>query len=177
MNPPDPRVGRFVQLFTEHERRIRVYLFTLLPGRNEVDEVMQEVSAVLWKKFAQLDDDDGFLPWAYRIAHYEVLMYRRTRARDRLVFNESTLLRISEDFDDEAESVRDQQRVALDRCLNKLPAEDRRLLMSAYDSETRISEMAAKMNLTSNSLYKSLGRLRQRLVKCMQLNVQGPELS
>lgn len=172
----DPGPGRFVRLFTENERRIRIYLFSLLPGRNEVDEVMQEVSRVLWEKFEQLQDDAGFLPWAYTIARYEVLMYRRTKARDRLVFSESTLLRITEDFDGEDEHVRDTQRLALDQCLAKLADADRRLLMTAYSNETKISEVAVQMNLSSNSLYKSLNRLRQRLVKCMQLGMQGTEI-
>lgn len=171
----DTDPARFVRLFAEHERRIRVYLFCLLPSANEVDEVMQEVSAVLWEKFDQLEDDSGFLPWAYQVAKYEVLMFRRSRARDRLVFSESTLKCLTSDYSEENEGVRDSQRKALEHCLSELREADKRLLMASYNREMKISQLADELKQTANSLYKSVGRLRQRLVKCMQKRIQTPE--
>ena len=49
---------------------------------------MQEVSLAAWKKFDQLDDVEEFPVWACVIARYEILMFRRRHARDRLVFSE-----------------------------------------------------------------------------------------
>jgi len=76
----------FIRLFMSHERQLRFFLYQLLPTRDDVDEVMQNTSLVLWRKFGELDDENNFINWAYVVARYEVLMYRRKKARDRLIF-------------------------------------------------------------------------------------------
>ncbi|QDT97718.1 RNA polymerase sigma factor [Gimesia aquarii] len=169
----DEEAERFVRLFTENERRIRSYLYNFLPGNNEVDEVMQEISTVLWKKFGELEDDSGFLPWAYVIARYEILMYRRRLSRDRLVFGEGLLTTLSEEYANEEEHERGEIRKALDGCLNKLTEEDRRLLMVAYGGGMKVNQLAEQLDRTVNSVYKNISRLRRRLEKCVRLQTEA----
>ncbi|MEK6237361.1 MAG: hypothetical protein N2C14_21835, partial [Planctomycetales bacterium] len=80
----------FLRLFTRFEGNLRAFVASLLPTWEGVDEVMQESSIVLWRKFAQFDQgaEEGVLDWAFMIARYEVLKYRRRRATDRLRFSE-----------------------------------------------------------------------------------------
>jgi len=79
---------QFVRLLVRNDRAIRAWLRSLLPTLDDVDEVMQEVSVVAWRKFDQLDDPENFRRWACVIARYEVLMYRRKKARDRIVLGQ-----------------------------------------------------------------------------------------
>ncbi|MFV1964884.1 MAG: sigma factor [Pirellulaceae bacterium] len=81
----------FLRLFTRFEGNLRAFVASLLPTREGVDDVMQESSVVLWRKFPDSDQsgaDSDFLGWAFMIARYEVLKYRRRRATDRLQFSE-----------------------------------------------------------------------------------------
>ncbi len=171
--PPHPKddqdVARFVRLLTRHERHLRSFLFHLVVGRDAVDEVMQEVSVVLWRKFAELESDDGFLKWAYVIARYEVLMYRRRAARDRLIFDEDVLNQLAIDIESSnlAEEM-EQRQACLSKCLQRLEESDRRLLMAAYNQNERIVDLADRLNCSANSLYKTLGRLRRRLLLCIE---------
>jgi len=48
---------------------------------------MQEVSVVLWKKFADFREGAGFPAWALGVARFEALAWRRDKARDRLVLD------------------------------------------------------------------------------------------
>ena len=75
----------FLRLFTRFEGNLRAFVASLLPTWEGVDEVMQESSIVLWKKFAEFDQtaDDGFLDWSFMIARYEVLNFRKQQARER----------------------------------------------------------------------------------------------
>ena len=50
---------------------------------------MQEVAIVLWRKFDELEQPDRFRPWAFGVARYEVLAWRRDKAQDRHVFGEN----------------------------------------------------------------------------------------
>ena len=81
----------FLRLFTKFEGNLRAYVASLLPTREGVDDVMQESSVVLWRRFSDFEQagaDSDFLGWAFMIARYEVLNYRRRRATDRLQFSD-----------------------------------------------------------------------------------------
>ena len=53
--PPDPNEG-FLRLWTHHEPELRAFVHACLPRAAEVDEVMQAVSLVAWRKFSTLTE-------------------------------------------------------------------------------------------------------------------------
>ncbi len=116
----EPNRELFVRLIMRHDRPIRAFLRGLLPTASDVDEVMQEVSVIAWRKFGQLDDSKDFRRWVCVIARYEVLMHRRKKARDRLVLGEEIEQLVAEEGLDELD-LREQQIEALEGCLGKLP--------------------------------------------------------
>ena len=163
----------FLRQHATHEPALRGFVRSLVPTRNDASDVMQEVAIVLWRKFEELDSPENFRPWAFSVARYEVLAWRRDKARDKHLFSEdfSSLLA------DEAETMSDEsenQRRALEFCLKKLPGEREQLMRRAYDGETRIDQLAAEMNRTAMSLYKVLHRLRMKLITCTD-NFLGKE--
>lgn len=162
----------FVKLYSKNERALRAFLYNLLPGTAEVDEVMQEVSLVLWKKFSQFDPATEFLKWAYVVARYEVLMFRRKKARDRHVFHEDLLDLLSEEYEEDEKPLQ-RERKALDVCLTKLSEADHDLLMACYAKDMRINEMANQLGRSPTGLYKKLNRLRQGLLQCIDQSTKG----
>ena len=57
----DAEYRQFVVLFQKNEAALRCLVRSLLPSWNDVDDIMQEVSLVLWDKFADFDPDSNFL--------------------------------------------------------------------------------------------------------------------
>ena len=76
--PSDPaaRVDEFMRLYTQHQRRLYVYLLSLVHNAADADELLQESSYILWKKFDQFEPESNFGSWACRVAYFEVLKYR-----------------------------------------------------------------------------------------------------
>ena len=167
---PEDRTALFVPLFTASEWRLRAFIYGMVPSQEDVDEVMQEVSTVLWKKFDQYEPGTEFIRWAFVVARYEVLMYRRKKARDRLYFNEDLLDVLAEEFEEGSDRM-EEERAALRDCLNRLKEGDRALLMAAYAKDLRINQMAEAAGKTPTSLYKRLNRLRKRLTICVGLKM------
>jgi RNA polymerase sigma-70 factor (ECF subfamily) len=157
----------FLRLYARHEIELRAFVRACLPRAADVDEVLQEVSLVAWRKFATLDDPNMFPRWACLIARYEVLKFRRAKARDRLVLDEDIVARIAEEGADEA-PVRRHQLEALEHCLEKLPRDRRELAITAYAPETSIRDFAARLGRTEGSLYQLLARIRQELLRCIE---------
>ena len=170
----DQHHDQFLRLFAAHEPALRTFVRSLLPSLADVSEVMQEVAVVLWQKFAEFDATRDFRKWAFGVARYQALAYLRDRARDRHVFDDELVGRLA----DEAVAAgprHEAQREALETCLQKLPAHQRELVLSAYTEGTRMDELAAQRERTAMSLYKLLHRLRQLLLECVRRTVAREE--
>ncbi|MEK6237215.1 MAG: sigma-70 family RNA polymerase sigma factor [Planctomycetales bacterium] len=157
----------FVRLIMRHDRAVRAYLRSLLPTAADVDEVMQEVSVVAWRKFDQLGDQQDFPRWVCVIARYEVLMYRRKKARDRLVLGEEIEHLMADEGLQEL-SLRQQQLDALERCLDKLPNERKQLVLKTYAAEQPMKTIAGQLGKTPAALYQILSRVRRDLLACVE---------
>ncbi len=158
---------RFLRLFTAHEQAVRAFVRRLVPTRADADDVMQEVSIVLWEKFASFHEGADFRAWAFGVARFEVLGWLRDKGRDRLVLNEEVMLKIAED------SARDEpklerQREALELCMAKVPVEQRELLMQAYQPAVRIQEVAQGSGRSVPGFYQWLHRMRRLLLDCIR---------
>lgn len=156
---------QFLRRYTEHEPALRAFVRSLVPAREDAREVMQEVAVVLWRKFDQCARQEDFRRWAFGVARFEVLAWKRDRARDRLLFDDELLGTMAE----EAAGLSDRmeaQLEALEDCLAKLPAEKRALVASAYAPEARIDRLAEQRSQTAMALYKVLHRIRLALIEC-----------
>lgn len=163
----EERYEDFVSLFTCHEPALRAFVRSLVFTWDDADEVMQNTGLVLWRKFDTFDPDTDFMRWACVVARFEVLAWRRDKARDRHVFDEGLVNLLAEEAADEHE-VLAQERRALRVCLQKLPEKQRRIVMAAYEPGVRLNQVAAKLGKTATAFYKILNRSRSGLLKCIE---------
>lgn len=167
---------RFLRHFMTHEESLRVFVRSLLFSREEEREVMQEVAAVLWRKFDPEMDSTAFVRWAFGVARMETLAFRRDRARDRHRFGDEVTDLLAETVQKRSEGL-ERERQALDRCLEKLPDEQRTLVQAAYAPGVRIDALAEQMNRSAMSLYKTLHRIRLALLECTRKTLAQEELA
>lgn len=157
---------RFVRLFAEFEPRVRAFVRAGLPSVHDANEVMQEVSVVAWRKFATLENSEGFGRWLCVIARFEILKYRRTKARDRLVLDDELLATIAEEGEEELET-RAREIHNLQSCIKKLPEKHRHLVVQAYTQGQSKKDLAAQVGKSQEAMYQLLCRLRQALMTCI----------
>ena len=163
-----PDESGLMRLFLRHQRELRAFARTLLPTWEAVEDTLQEASVVMWKKREQLDDEAAFLPWARTIVRFEALKTRRRVARDRLLLSEETIVMLAEQAAESPDGLLDRERSALKNCLEQFSDEHRKLLMAPYLPGGAVREMAERSGRTANSLYKLLGRLREKLSHCVE---------
>ncbi len=164
----DDRYELFLQRFTECEGRLRAFLWSMLPTWDGVDEVLQNASLVMWRKFDQYDPDTLFVKWATVVCRFEALKYRRTKARDRHVFSDDLLDVLAHESAEEDEELFLREKVALRDCMDGFGDNQRELLMSAYAKGAKIKEVAEAAGKTPTSVYKMLNRLRNKLHQCIE---------
>src|SRR5262245_31779339 len=85
------RDDQIVSQIAQHQGAIYGYILSMLFRRQDALDVLQETSMVLWRKRDQAPVGAEFVPWACRVASYEVLVYKRKFSRDRHFFSDSIL--------------------------------------------------------------------------------------
>lgn len=173
MQPASTDYEAYVGALSQYERLVRAYIRDAGISRPvDVDEIVQEVSVIAWRKFDQLNDVDEFPRCACVIARHRVLGFRRNRFRDRLVLNEKVFDLLLEEALDEAEQHAAQLR-QLEPCLDQLPPASRKLVNAAYEPGASIDELARSAGKKANALYQQLWRRRQLLRKCVKDAIQN----
>lgn len=157
----------FAECFIRDQHRVYRYILTLVPVRSDAEELFQQTSLTLWKQWDQYDASRPFVPWACGIAHNHIRNFLRTHKEDRRVYLSEDLMQQVAAARLACEDTLDQRRAALDDCLDKLDASQRRLLQRCYESDQPLGDIAAQRGQTPNALYKTLRRLRRALHDCI----------
>ncbi len=170
---PDDRSSGFLSQILQSQQDLRNYLHHLHPHAQDLDDLMQETCLKLWQEFEDYDPARPFLPWAMRIGYFQVLRFRKTRSRDRLVFSDELL----EILSDEAPANGQVQvmRSALDDCLGKLTLRAREALLARYTQDSSIADLAQQRKQSVHALYRVLNHARSQLTACIrrQLAFEG----
>ena len=121
---------------------MRGFVRSLVPTLEDSREVMQDVAAVLWRKFEDISSIDDFRRWAFGVARFVSMEFLRTRRRDRHVFGDEAL-RLLAVASEESEDAFEAERRALNDCLRKLTDDQSTLVEEAYRPGVRMDELAA----------------------------------
>ena len=174
--PSDPqRVEEFVALFTRHSSWLRGYVHSLVPNHADAEDVLQNASSVLWKRFSRFQSDTDFFAWACQVARNEVMHYRRSKGRELVRFADEFVDAVA----DEAVAMSgdlDHLRTVLAHCLSKLSEKDRRLVEERYRDGATTTSAAQVVGRSVAAAYKALGRVRKVLLGCVQRNWEAKSL-
>jgi RNA polymerase sigma-70 factor (ECF subfamily) len=170
------RQEEFVLLYTKTSAALFSYILSLLPSWSDAEDVLQQTSLELWRKFREFEPGSDFMAWACRIARYKALTLIRSRRRDRHVFSLELVERIAEEGIAETQRL-DAERKALNDCLQKLRASERELLQRCYAVGATIRQVAKEVGRTPNSLYKLINRIREALLHCIEARLAEIDLS
>jgi RNA polymerase sigma-70 factor (ECF subfamily) len=156
---------------TAHERLVYGYILSLVPNWADADEILQETNIRLWEEFDKFVLGTNFAAWAIRVAHFQVLTWRKKVRRSRLVFDQRVVDAIAAEpsWTDEAFEARQQ---ALGECVSTLPDHSRELLRNCYVRGTKIKDVALRLNRTPAAVYKALERIRETLHSCIQRKLE-----
>ncbi|MEM9347245.1 MAG: sigma-70 family RNA polymerase sigma factor [Planctomycetota bacterium] len=161
---------RVMALWMKHQPSVSAYIASVVRDRHHVEDIAQEVASAISMQVDTFDADRPFLPWALGIAHNQVLKYLRTRKRDRLVFDDGLLDRLTEVHADQAEGAA-ARKAALHDCMKRLPDERKALLEDRYFKRVGVQQMAEHLGKTEGAVSMLLMRVRQTLANCIRKRI------
>lgn len=167
----------FASLVDRYKDMVYTLTLRMLKNREEAEEVAQDTFIKVYKSLSKFKGDSKFSTWVYKIAYNTSL--------DRLKKNKKFLNNVPIDEFTEHQvktlsTVLDtleskERELAIQRCVNLLPADDSFLLTLYYFEEQSLDEIAQAMNLLPNNVKVKLFRSRKKLAKILKNHLE-PEI-
>lgn len=163
---------RFVMLFSRERRRIYALIYSIVPIAADAEDIFQQVSLHLWRKFREYDPDRDFYHWAAGFVHYTVCNYRRSAVNRRMLFNDE-MVRVLIDQRTHRAKNEAERTDALRECMTRLPKKDLSLLADIYGAGMSPSEVASRFGRSIGTIYNRLSHVRKRLLACIEKKLDG----
>lgn len=157
----------FAALMAAHQGRLGGFIRSLTADADVARDLLQEVNVVMLKKARDFEPGTNFTAWAFRIARFEVMTWRRKMGRSRLTFDDDLVARIADTAERSDDRYRERVE-ALQGCLEKLPDRQRDVVQRRYLEEWSVADLAEDLGDKANAVSQLLFRARQNLVKCME---------
>ena len=162
----------FISLLTQHQMGLRGFIISLLPGCDEVNDILQETNIVLWKKRKHFKAGTNFKAWAFTVAknkvkQYQSKLYKAGKRNALIAENDNRFINAVAD----AQSVildTDHELRALELCMQSLSEQERELVSIRYASRYGLKQYAEKIGSSAEYLRVSLSRIRAKLKTCIE---------
>jgi RNA polymerase sigma factor (sigma-70 family) len=155
-DPPkiEPLQKQFLALLEEHARIVLKVASSYCRNAEDRRDLIQEITAQLWRAFPRYDESRSFSTWAYRIALNVAISYaRRAGVRQTVALAHEPAAERPE---------RDDRIEALERFMAQLDELNRALLL-LYLDEHSYREIAEILGITETNVATKINRLKDRI--------------
>lgn len=160
---------KFVRLFGQSQPDLRRYIYSLCNNMGDTEDILQETSLALWRKFDQYQSDQPFLNWSFRFAYFEVMKFREKQKKKHSLC-ETTLKILAEEYAENLDILKAQRRV-LEQCVAKLPEREKELIALRYGQKLTITKINEMFSETGKKIYRAFERIRYKLYECIDLTL------
>lgn len=162
------RYKAFLSEYLDVRKPLYAFIFVLTHNAADTDDIFQEASSILWRKFDQFEAGTHFLAWAKQIARNLVMDLRKKRGRHPVVeLDDKTVDLLAFRYQRVQDRVEDRIE-ALKSCVEKLDSGDRDLVKAVYDEGSPVKKIAKKSKVSVQRIYKRLGGIQGTLLRCVR---------
>ena len=162
----------FTELWNEAYRLVAAYTSSLVTDHHQAEDVMSRIAVTVIKKFQQYDPTRSFEAWAMGIARFEILKFRRERARDRHFFAQDMLETIGDRcaaiFNEQTAQQRAHDESLLKECLKQVKGRGAQAMTMCYSENLRAEEIGQRLKMTAGAVRTMLHRVRGSVRRCIE---------
>lgn len=170
------RLTEILELFSRYQRRLFLYIRSLVPSAADAEEVLQETNIVVWRKFEKFQPGSDFRAWVFQIAYYEIRKFHDRSRKAGLFLSDELIEQLSQGYRDHEDEL-EERRELLHKCLEKLVPNDRELVNSVFTQQVPVATLSQQTGREKTSIYRSLRRIRQLLFQCIERQQSIPDVS
>lgn len=157
----------FVSLVGATQRKLFLYILSLVANPADAEDILQETNLVLWRKFSEFRPGSDFLSWACKVAYYEVLKHRSRTERLKTGLSDGIIEILAEDAQAALQEA-DLRREALAKCLSRLREPVRQMIQLRYQVQASVEQVAKQVGKSVEAVRRALHRARSALLQCIE---------
>jgi RNA polymerase sigma-70 factor (ECF subfamily) len=162
---------RFMRLWTSHQSSVANYIRSLVHDHATAADLLQETALIIFRRFAEYDEQRPFIAWALGIARFQVMGMQRDAKRDIVVFDDDVLEKFTESWIEQTEEKSDQS-AALESCLDRLASHAQRIVRLRYFEDQNADKIAQQLGGNGATIRVTLQRIREQLRICIERQLQ-----
>ena len=162
------RARQFGELLSGCHSDLFAFIYTIVQNHADAEDVYQQVTMVLWKKFDSFILGTNFNAWATKVAHNLARDFVRSRRRNAIAFSDEVIEAIASAYQEKRSWTSSDTSDALNQCLMKLSEKDRSLVERCYSTDRDFESIAREEKRTIGAIYQAVCRIRKKLYSCVQ---------
>ena len=162
---------RFMRLWTTTQPSVANYIHALVRDRTAAEDLLQETALLIFRRFAEYDEQRPFLAWALGIARFKVMGLRRDAARSLLVFDDDALEQFTESWAEQTIG-KSERGAALESCIDRLAGHAQRVVRLRYFEDLNAEQIAGKLGGNGATVRVALQRIRAQLRDCIERQIR-----
>ena len=162
----------FGELVKRYEAKMKRYAHKFLFGRNDTDDLVQDIFIKTYVNLQNFDDDRKFPPWIYRIAHNTYVNALKKKLTDKV---------FSIDFDTflphpkaletaDSDSEKEFIRVMLDKHMDMISEKYREPLILYFYEDMDYKEISQILGVPSSTVSVRIKRGKEKLKEILSKN-------
>ncbi len=163
----DDNTREFMKLLVSNQRNIHAFIMSMVPHKNDSEDIMQETFTEMWKKFDQYEPGTNFAGWGITIAKFKVLNFRRKTNKSKLQFNDELLGLLVTESENRLDAM-DDRIGALQECTKKLSSKELRILRLRYEDDMTFRQIASIYGYSHQAVCKAVSLIHARLAQCVR---------
>ena len=164
---------QLVRLLMRDRAKLFGYIWSIVRDEHVTEDILQDVSALAIAKREEIESDDHLLGWCRVTARNRCLLAMRDRRQKPASLDDGVLAKLEDQWAEydpvESNDVVD----ALRGCIDELTPHARKIITERYAAGLTGTELAARFNQKTKSLYVTISRIHRTLGDCIRRRTSG----
>ena len=167
-----------LQALMQARVRVSAAAWLIVRDTHAAEDIFQNVAVKALTRELSFERESALLSWAFITARREGIDWLRRHRRETTCLDSEILELLEHEWQSESVQPEGARVDALRDCLESMPEESRRLLRLRYFDGQNCEEVARRMGIGLNAIYKRVSRLHESLRLCIEgkLGDAGPDL-
>lgn len=158
---------------------LMAYARALLGDYSVAEDVVQEATLVVVRKYESFEEGTSMLAWCRSIVRFEVLRQKQQQKRESTLAQRLLDDAVDAAFDEFQDSIQVERTEpwieAMQRCLERVPERSRRVLDARCVEDLSYKDIAVRVGMTLEAVRKALFRIRRQVRSCVETSMRGAQ--
>jgi RNA polymerase sigma-70 factor (ECF subfamily) len=158
-------VAAYASLVSKHKNLVFSIALKILNNREDAEEVAQDCFVKAFQSLKSFEKKSKFSTWLYRIVYNAAISKTRKKKLEVVPMDDYVIQNFT--GDDDTSGVdgmnEEEQKILIDKALERLPADDSLLITLFYKADHSIEEISYITGLSVSNVKVKLHRIRKKL--------------